>query len=214
MTAPCDLDAIEARAAAATPGPWERTGNWWVSQAGQQWSNGFIAHINGPRTSGLSASHHDPAADFAFIAHARTDVPAMAAELRELRAEVPKVRGFEELYSRAHAIAVDYALALEKGQAEVIGAEAARRGWQARELTYQAELEKAQAEAGALREAWENAEVAWRARVDRVVAEKVVLRSVLVEIGRQQCRSWPAMTCDDTNCSGCVASAALAKVQP
>lgn len=51
-----DLDAIEARVAAASPGPWVITGD-------NPCSNG-----DGP-----------------FIAHAREDVPALLAEVRRLR---------------------------------------------------------------------------------------------------------------------------------
>jgi hypothetical protein len=67
---PVDLDAIDAREAAATPGLW-------------------IASTTGYPT--VFRGHHTVPyiqADADFIAHARTDVPAMSAELRELRAEI------------------------------------------------------------------------------------------------------------------------------
>lgn len=57
-----DLDVIEARAAAAVPG-WSRPG----------WSRRAYA-------------------DAAFIAHARTDIPALVAEVRRLREERDAVR--------------------------------------------------------------------------------------------------------------------------
>ncbi len=81
MTAPCDLDAIEARTAAATPGPWTAQG---------------YPYIAGPMK------------DRRFIAHARTDVPAMAREIRSLRANALALVGACEIGR----------IALEKAQAE------------------------------------------------------------------------------------------------
>lgn len=66
------LDAIEACANAATPGPWEHGGN-----DGLVWPE----RVGDP----VSASTEPEDAD--FIAAARTDVPALVAEVRRLRAE-------------------------------------------------------------------------------------------------------------------------------
>lgn len=68
MTGP-DLDAIVARADAATEGPWEQ--------------NGYVVHTSHGigdvvADAGLSA------ADARFIAHARTDVLNLVAEIRSL----------------------------------------------------------------------------------------------------------------------------------
>jgi hypothetical protein len=70
-----ELNAIEARANAATEGPWE----W------RRWTNG------------ISAGDHDVGAschtfDCRFIAAARTDVPKLVAEVRRLRAENEEMR--------------------------------------------------------------------------------------------------------------------------
>jgi hypothetical protein len=73
-----DLDAIQARADAATDGPWTT----YVAGAGI-WSSapyGWVLRSDeGPILFG-------PLADIEFAAHARTDVPALVAEVRRLRA--------------------------------------------------------------------------------------------------------------------------------
>jgi hypothetical protein len=65
-----DLDAIEARANAATPGPWK----YCADSDAIKGTNALI--VRGAR------SNSGP-----FIAHARTDVPALIARVRELEAE-------------------------------------------------------------------------------------------------------------------------------
>lgn len=96
MTAPLDLVAIRARAEAATPGPWA------------------IPNANVFRVIAPDAQHTNPkqgmgppypwrivadmgdqdgnAADALFIAYARTDVPALLAEVVRLRAALAQVR--------------------------------------------------------------------------------------------------------------------------
>jgi hypothetical protein len=79
-----DLDAIEARANAATPGPWEAS-----RQIGKK-GHCYVAQVFGPDAlGGLSLAQMDvlpnATADAAFIAHARSDVPALVAEVRRLR---------------------------------------------------------------------------------------------------------------------------------
>jgi hypothetical protein len=74
-----DLDVIRARADAATDGSWiaadQPHGEWFGIQ--DQWSalGSMVAQ-----------------ADAEFIAHARTDVPALVAEVERLRAEVERLR--------------------------------------------------------------------------------------------------------------------------
>ena len=87
MTQPLDLDAIEARATAATPGPW-CTDSWEIYQ-GTKYEPGLSAWI-GETCRGTSSLEQDRA-DAAFVAAARTDVPAMAAEIRQLRARVAEL---------------------------------------------------------------------------------------------------------------------------
>lgn len=78
-----DLDAIEARAAAATPGP------WWVERP--EGHDAYIAY--GTRGDGADTFDlydlYNVDTDYAFMAHARTDVPALIAEVRALRKERP-----------------------------------------------------------------------------------------------------------------------------
>jgi hypothetical protein len=64
-----DIDAIRRRADAATDGPWTGA-NYRMALAG------------------LATSTGNHAADAEFIAHARTDVPALLAEVERLRAEL------------------------------------------------------------------------------------------------------------------------------
>jgi hypothetical protein len=80
MTSP-DLDAIEARANAATPGPWvaqnydddELDGNWpCCDRVGRPDSAKALAHV-------VLGSD-----DAEFIAHAREDVPVLIARIREI----------------------------------------------------------------------------------------------------------------------------------
>lgn len=101
------LAAIEARAAAATPGPW-----FWqfrpreflarlVSGAPMRpfvmafgrwgmWSAKPLVNVNDVM---VSLANHTDHPDAAFIAHARTDVPALVAEVRRLRDRVALLEG-------------------------------------------------------------------------------------------------------------------------
>ena len=68
-----DLDAIEARAEAATEGPWTSLdGRSHIIHAEEGW----IAMSNADRSPYENAD---------FIANARTDIPALVAELRAAR---------------------------------------------------------------------------------------------------------------------------------
>ncbi len=90
-----DLEAIKARAEAATPGPWEADGepflpqNWrpklsvWAN-VGDEFSHLVAAVATPDKYLGLT--------DADFIAHARTDVPALVAALEERDAEVERLR--------------------------------------------------------------------------------------------------------------------------
>lgn len=79
---PIDLDAIEARANAATPGPLYAgpnylIGGWWVQTE---------------EDKRLEREHGDflTREDAEFFAHAREDVPALVAEVRRLRRDIRK----------------------------------------------------------------------------------------------------------------------------
>lgn len=81
-----DLDAIEARANAATPGPWEANGADVTTR--------YISHGKG-LVRWQIASYVDPR-DLTFIAHAREDVPALVAEVRRLRGIEQEMEDLEE----------------------------------------------------------------------------------------------------------------------
>jgi hypothetical protein len=91
-TEPIDLDAAQALADAATPGPWT-----WVHDEGSSWDcltgpaeyENLVLWANGVHTEGWINA--DPA-DAAFIAQARTLVPALIAELIEARATIVRLR--------------------------------------------------------------------------------------------------------------------------
>ena len=103
-----DLDAIEARAKAATLGPWEMVDGPPMnvpSPASDQHFSGYVSSCNcatvysrrtqdAPAVTAerveIHASCHT--ADAAFIAHTRTDVPALVAEVKRLRAALERIR--------------------------------------------------------------------------------------------------------------------------
>jgi hypothetical protein len=70
-----DLDAIEARAEAAAPGPWREPKNG----LGLGWT------IFPKNSKGWSIATCDSGTDADFIAHARADIPDLVAELRAAR---------------------------------------------------------------------------------------------------------------------------------
>ena len=92
------LNEIEARANAATEGPWE-----WEGEAKAEWEIGANSLVPSRRPDdpvlygyGYDASGIEvkTPADAEFIAHARTDVPDMAAALRAVLAiHTPVDRG-------------------------------------------------------------------------------------------------------------------------
>jgi hypothetical protein len=84
-----DLDTIETRANAATPGPW-CTDSWEIYQ-GSEYEPGISTWI-GETCRGMTSLEQDRA-DAAFVAAARTDVPALLAEVRRLRARVAELEG-------------------------------------------------------------------------------------------------------------------------
>jgi hypothetical protein len=89
-----DLDAVQARADAATEGPWawEQTGDkdssWavgWVMDQDENPLSGRLETGEGIVVEGVCEGIAANPADGEFIAHARTDVPALVAELRVAR---------------------------------------------------------------------------------------------------------------------------------
>lgn len=94
---PLDIDAIEARANAATPGPWEA-----IDQKREHHEFKFVRsktaiHKNdrGPSYAYEILSDEDydtKSADMQFIAHARTDIPDLIAAYRSQAAEIARLR--------------------------------------------------------------------------------------------------------------------------
>ena len=95
-----DLDAIEARANAATPGPWTyHEGCGYVEvppcgaiefKPGWERSVHFLARVHNNHVEGEDGLGFDGP----FIAAARTDVPALIARVRELEAECERLKTF------------------------------------------------------------------------------------------------------------------------
>jgi hypothetical protein len=92
-TKPLDLDAIEARANAATPGPWRGDRH----DGTAKYSVEGAPSTSGPQALVLRVDHKDGefgfvglngTADEAFVLAARTDVPALVAEVRRLTADL------------------------------------------------------------------------------------------------------------------------------
>ena len=79
-TAPLDLDAIEARANAATSGP------WYQGRDGRRYESSHEVFTREDMYDAESRDAYPQAArseDAEFIAHAREDVPALVAAVRE-----------------------------------------------------------------------------------------------------------------------------------
>lgn len=109
------LSAIEARAKAATPGPWS-TGGTFCPNDPERESVGVWGHIPSGCQSGERIFPCPPRMgmrprDAYFVAHARTDVPYLVAEVRRLRealdGTLPLVsRGLVDVYCECGAIAI------------------------------------------------------------------------------------------------------------
>lgn len=95
------LSGIEARANAATPGPW-CTDSWEIYQgaeyeAGAEWIGETCR----------AGEMDDSRADAEFVAAARTDVPALLAEVRRLTARVAELEPDVDLLEALRAYGVD-----------------------------------------------------------------------------------------------------------
>lgn len=99
MSDDLDLDAIEARANAATPGPWTTIYRSPDELDGQRFDHGpsvpclvmspdcELHPVADASRNGTCADPFSWGNDAEFIAHARTNIPALVAEVRRLRAE-------------------------------------------------------------------------------------------------------------------------------
>lgn len=104
-----DLEAIKARCEAATPGPWEWMSPPWttdprvlVRRIGDNVEASFQVIDADPSGGEYSLAIDPGGPDAAFIAHARTDVPALVAEVEQLRKALDEARrDAKEDYARA-----------------------------------------------------------------------------------------------------------------
>lgn len=81
-----DLDVIDGRSKAATPGP------WFQGREGIRYENPRDIYSHREPIEGVSTDIPTTDADAEFIVHAREDVPALVAEVRRLRCIVQDVR--------------------------------------------------------------------------------------------------------------------------
>jgi len=81
------LDEIEARANAATPGPW-------TCKRNHSPYDGFWIEYQAYKRELETIADRVLTQDAAFIAAARTDVPALVARVRELEAECERMKTF------------------------------------------------------------------------------------------------------------------------
>lgn len=90
------LEQIQARAAAATPGPWEAwdTGDPPAEDEARAW-------IVTPGSLHLATLYAgDPSANATFAAHAREDIPALLEEIDRLHEEVRDQRHVADMLAR------------------------------------------------------------------------------------------------------------------
>ena len=86
-----DLDAIQARANAATPGPWGALHRDMGCSFRDDERAGLGLDIVGPLEA-TNRGQFARGADAWFIARARTDIPALIAAVRERDAEIAELR--------------------------------------------------------------------------------------------------------------------------
>ena len=112
-----DLDAIEARANAATDGPW-RHGNWSDHLGDRRVISGGDGCYEVERLDIMRAH------DAEFIAHARGDVPDLVAKVRRLTEEAATQREWFEAADAAAERRLDQSIAwmerAEAAEAEVV----------------------------------------------------------------------------------------------
>lgn len=128
--APEELAEIEARANAATPGPWEQTdGNIWIDTREMVCcGRGYYGCCGDPDIlGGQEIFAQSNPTDANFIAHARADIPALlashkaqAAEIERLTRERDELRSLSPALYRSRAAAAEAKVAaLEKAMEEI-----------------------------------------------------------------------------------------------
>ena len=122
---PAERAAIRAREQAATPGPWRAMPN----QGGVP--NGVDLCLD-PCVFAVVHSDAEPpnlAADTAFIAHARTDVPSLLAEVEALQAQVDTLGEGVHAWKQTAGAQAQRALDAQAAVAAVEAVRAIAQGW-------------------------------------------------------------------------------------
>lgn len=194
-TAP-DIEAIRARAEAATKGPWINETQ--PSDTGGEYATGHVvsrhhtyAGNSAPRTRRNSVTSPDTMtfADGEFIAHARTDIPLLLAALQGSQERVSTER--ENVLAEVARERGEYIERALRAEARVKELEAERdallhtsdkqaAAWKARALNAERERD---AENSAFREEWRSR---WKERTERAEAAlketRESLRGVVAEL--------------------------------
>lgn len=87
---------IRERCERTTPRPWLLKGEhnwWWVTHPNGDWS---MWKSGGYRIAQSHDGNPKATEDFAFIAHAREDIPFLLSEVKRLEAENKRLRGLVE----------------------------------------------------------------------------------------------------------------------
>ena len=142
------LEQIEARANAATPGPWDYDGmhnEIHAYVAKEAWLIICDEYVVGDGPTLDEFGHHENA-NFRFIAHARADIPRLIAEVRALRTQVAIGRLAQEYVVAVNAEYEVETLGLDQ---EAFEAEWDRR-WDVADAAYARLQEKVDAALAAL----------------------------------------------------------------
>lgn len=103
-----DLEAIEKRARAATPGPWGDDDGHVFSEPMQAVTIEWCATPNhgskrppDASVADCSQQYKNFEADSEFIAHARQDIPALISRIRELEGEIARLKALSDSQAQA-----------------------------------------------------------------------------------------------------------------
>jgi hypothetical protein len=104
---PEEISEIEARAEAATPGPWEGSSAFrWYPHKDVEPLIGVLGPNDENAVCWVPDEWDQWEANNSFIAHAREDIPKLMAEVRRQKKEITEVRGLLER-ARFYVWAVD-----------------------------------------------------------------------------------------------------------
>lgn len=109
-----DLDAIQSRVDTATSGPWMVDGDdptvvMKPDSPPSTWDGLMVARTRG--TTGTSIDNLPEYADAEFIAHARTDIPALIAAVRDRDSAIARVWELIDQWRESSDAIADYHVA-------------------------------------------------------------------------------------------------------